>query len=147
MLRRPPRSTRTDTLFPYTTLFRSGRTALGHQGRVLDDQARKGGQHQPRSRPGDQAAPAAASADLHHGDEPTVGAGAACRRARLGDDFGEFHALREREDALGNLLRGRRARSEERRVGKECVSTCRARWSPYPYNKKNTTKHTTHKPL
>src|SRR3546814_14274350 len=24
MLRRPPRSTRTDTLFPYTTLFRSG---------------------------------------------------------------------------------------------------------------------------
>src|SRR3546814_14160278 len=25
MIRRPPRSTRTDTLFPYTTLFRSGR--------------------------------------------------------------------------------------------------------------------------
>src|SRR3546814_19027634 len=24
------------------------------------------------------------------------------------------------------------ARSEERRVGKECVSTCRYRWSPYP---------------
>src|SRR3546814_11547621 len=23
-------------------------------------------------------------------------------------------------------------RSEERRVGKECVSTCRSRWSPYP---------------
>src|SRR3546814_7597637 len=30
MIRRPPRSTRTDTLFPYTTLFRSG---LGQQGR------------------------------------------------------------------------------------------------------------------
>src|SRR3546814_5781425 len=31
MIRRPPRSTRTDTLFPYTTLFRSrpGRTRLG----------------------------------------------------------------------------------------------------------------------
>src|SRR3546814_6604479 len=28
MLRRPPRSTRTDTLFPYTTLFRSPRTLL-----------------------------------------------------------------------------------------------------------------------
>src|SRR3546814_3690216 len=28
MIRRPPRSTRTDTLFPYTTLFRSG-VALG----------------------------------------------------------------------------------------------------------------------
>src|SRR3546814_7008616 len=24
------------------------------------------------------------------------------------------------------------ARSEERRVGTECVSTCRSRWSPYP---------------
>src|SRR3546814_1226354 len=28
MIRRPPRSTRTDTLFPYTTLFRSGPAAL-----------------------------------------------------------------------------------------------------------------------
>src|SRR3546814_7321617 len=27
MIRRPPRSTRTDTLFPYTTLFRSSQTA------------------------------------------------------------------------------------------------------------------------
>src|SRR3546814_13629606 len=26
---------------------------------------------------------------------------------------------------------GRIRRSEERRVGKECVSTCRSRWSPY----------------
>src|SRR3546814_16735358 len=32
------------------------------------------------------------------------------------------------------------ARSEERRVGKECVSTCRSRWSPYHYKKKNNTK-------
>src|SRR3546814_9447747 len=29
------------------------------------------------------------------------------------------------ETGLGN-------RSEERRVGKECVSTCRSRWAPYP---------------
>src|SRR3546814_14120203 len=28
MRRRPPRSTRTDTLFPYTTLFRSGQTGI-----------------------------------------------------------------------------------------------------------------------
>ena len=28
-------------------------------------------------------------------------------------------------------LRGIEMRSEERRVGKECVSTCRSRWSPY----------------
>src|SRR3546814_1521431 len=27
--------------------------------------------------------------------------------------------------------RERLVRSEERRVGKECVSTCRSRWSPY----------------
>src|SRR3546814_15850093 len=34
-------------------------------------------------------------------------------------------------------------RSEERRVGKECVSTCRSRWSPYHYKKKKkiTTQH------
>src|SRR3546814_7977527 len=34
MIRRPPRSTRTDTLFPYTTLFRSdrgGRPGAGHE--------------------------------------------------------------------------------------------------------------------
>src|SRR3546814_14734001 len=35
-------------------------------------------------------------------------------------------------------------RSEERRVGKECVSTCRSRWTPYHYKKKNksSTLHT-----
>src|SRR3546814_4659292 len=30
MIRQPPRSTRTDTLFPYTTLFRSGRETIMH---------------------------------------------------------------------------------------------------------------------
>src|SRR3546814_2162966 len=37
MIRRPPRSTRTDTRFPYTTLFRSGRrrAAAGHDHRGL----------------------------------------------------------------------------------------------------------------
>src|SRR3546814_17451836 len=36
-------------------------------------------------------------------------------------------------------------RSEDRRVGEECVSTCRARWSPYHYKKKKKKmlKHTT----
>src|SRR3546814_16308442 len=33
---------------------------------------------------------------------------------------------------VGMYLRSRMEdRSEERRVGKECVSTCRSRWSPY----------------
>src|SRR3546814_3309499 len=31
MIRRPPRSTRTDTLFPYTTLFRSTGFVLGNR--------------------------------------------------------------------------------------------------------------------
>src|SRR3546814_3296744 len=31
MIRRPPRSTRTDTLFPYTTLFRSAKLSLSKQ--------------------------------------------------------------------------------------------------------------------
>src|SRR3546814_3920043 len=34
MIRRPPRSTRTDTLFPYTTLFRSALAGLAGTGRL-----------------------------------------------------------------------------------------------------------------
>src|SRR3546814_2681215 len=40
MLRRPPRSTRTDTLFPYTTLFRSCRRGRGRCGGVGAGQSR-----------------------------------------------------------------------------------------------------------
>src|SRR3546814_19932251 len=32
-------------------------------------------------------------------------------------------------------------RSEERRVGKECVSTCRSRWCPDPLKKNNSDSH------
>src|SRR3546814_11798951 len=35
---------------------------------------------------------------------------------------------------------GANARSAERRVGKECVSTCRSRWSPHHSNKKKKKK-------
>src|SRR3546814_14480594 len=38
-------------------------------------------------------------------------------------------ALLHDENANGKLDKS--IRSEERRVGKECVSTCRSRWSPY----------------
>src|SRR3546814_2204200 len=38
--------------------------------------------------------------------------------------------LRPRWNVTRSLLRAP-VRSEERRVGKECVSTCRSRWSPY----------------
>src|SRR3546814_15805223 len=36
-------------------------------------------------------------------------------------------AITPAEKSLGKIVR-----SEERRVGKECVSTCRSRWSQYP---------------
>src|SRR3546814_19873076 len=47
MIRRPPRSTRTDTLFPYTTLFRSGGPVdrRGSEGRLSANRA--GLDHQP----------------------------------------------------------------------------------------------------
>src|SRR3546814_13342435 len=38
----------------------------------------------------------------------------------------------------------RLARSEERRVGQECVSTCRSRWSPYHSKKKENIQTNTH---
>src|SRR3546814_5544716 len=40
MIRRPPRSTRTDTRFPYTTLFRSGGqcAAVGSEARDIGDE-------------------------------------------------------------------------------------------------------------
>src|SRR3546814_18052348 len=37
----------------------------------------------------------------------------------------------------------RAIRSDERRVGKECVSTCRSRWSPYHSKKQSKRTHTT----
>src|SRR3546814_18012788 len=40
---------------------------------------------------------------------------------------GEIGAEATHRDNLGTAIH----RSEERRVGKECVSTCRSRWSPY----------------
>src|SRR3546814_5522868 len=41
MIRRPPRSTRTDTLFPYTTLFRSHRQAVDDLARVATPDRRE----------------------------------------------------------------------------------------------------------
>src|SRR3546814_11814037 len=38
-------------------------------------------------------------------------------------------------------------RSEERRVGKECVSTCRSRWSPYHSKQTNNTTQLTKIPI
>src|SRR3546814_2311983 len=41
-------------------------------------------------------------------------------------EFAAICAIKVRSTHLTNVHR-----SEERRVGKECVSTCRSRWSPY----------------
>src|SRR3546814_2571958 len=58
MIRRPPRSTRTDTLFPYTTLFRSaslhGSARPGEGDRVSRRTTRRG---EPRARRAASAAP------------------------------------------------------------------------------------------
>src|SRR3546814_18568736 len=100
MIRRPPRSTRTDTLFPYTTLFRS---------------AHRAGDPDPQP--------------LH----PRVAALPVQCRARVAGARGAAQVFGQRVDDRAR----RPGRSEERRVGKECVSTCRSRWSTYHYKKKH----------
>src|SRR3546814_18010883 len=101
MIRRPPGSTRTYTLFPYTALFRSARERL----RGIVDQLEQEGRRQlPTER------------ELAE----QIGVGRRAVRRAL-----------EVLEAEGRIWR-RQGRSEERRVGKECVSTCRSRWSPYP---------------
>src|SRR3546814_13516289 len=49
-------------------------------------------------------------------------------------DAAALQAVFGHDGINGSLVSGGAAavRSEERRVGKECVSTCRSRWSPYP---------------
>src|SRR3546814_16006950 len=51
---------------------------------------------------------------------------------------GEIYAI-DVDGKRGNYLFG--FRSEERRVGKECVSTCRSRWSPYHSKKQKQQKY------
>src|SRR3546814_13218461 len=112
MIRRPPRSTRTDTLFPYTTLFRSTRRLLAVVARRLARRgvlaARERCDRARRSRGGGRAARSSA-----------------CIR-RIGDS-----GARGRLDGTEGVRR-----SDEGRVGKECVSTGRSRGSPDYYKKK-----------
>src|SRR3546814_7113330 len=66
------------------------------------------------------------SADLHHPRLQIADLG--------GGDFARLPAARPRlRLGSAHAKQGHRdnGRSEERRVGKECVSTCRYRWSPY----------------
>src|SRR3546814_15372346 len=122
MIRRPPRSTRTDTLFPYTTLFRSS-GCWERSGRSL----------RRRDRPSSSSRRTCRSA-IDRGDSPHIQGSSAPARRRVAT---AWHRTRRRGPRLlgrpaardSGALRG--SRSEERRVGKECVSTCRSRWSPY----------------
>src|SRR3546814_20326959 len=100
MRRRPPRSTRTDTLFPYTTLFRSP---------IRQYTAERYGN------------PAMGAAILD---------GARCS-IRFAPERDRMTCAGYAAGPVGfELLRARHSRSEERRVGKECVCTWRCRWSP-----------------
>src|SRR3546814_13504102 len=109
MIRRPPRSTRTDTLFPYTTLFRSECVIVVFRSQV----------HAQRG-----VAIGICRADSSVGEAGNIAvilAGEQCRQARLGGGGSAFQTEFERSDG--------------RRVGKECVRTCRSRWSPYHYKR------------
>src|SRR3546814_18412078 len=114
MIRLPPISTRTDTLFPYTTLFRSADIpSWCRDFLTLEQSGWKGTEG---------TAIACDPAEASFFRESVTAAFAAERLAFLRIDFeGKPIAM------LVNFLMGR---SEERRVGKECVSTCRSRWQP-----------------
>src|SRR3546814_18524251 len=68
------------------------------------------------------------AADLPDGLLPLV--------AHLRREPGIDDALRALAIEPARARPGIDVRSEERRVGKECVSTCRSRWSPYHLKKK-----------
>src|SRR3546814_13011073 len=114
MTRRPPRSTRTDTLFPDTTLFRSNylSDAEGFDLRMMVECAKVSREI--------FAQPAF---------DPYRGAPIFPARDGLSDaELADF--IRAKAETVYHPVGTCRLRSEERRVGKECVSTCRSRWSP-----------------
>src|SRR3546814_12467216 len=126
MIRRPPRSTRTDTLFPYTTLFRSD--FANYRGRHGGDFADRPGETRRAYRQDGRAARRRLS------EKSPRPAGRVRKPAR------RVEALNRSPATLFGLLLASGlpdamttaiVRSEERRVGQECVSTCRSRWSPY----------------
>src|SRR3546814_16362249 len=113
MIRRPPRSTRTDTLFPYTTLFRS----LDHRHREREDQGAERFADAVRDHLGmmDRRDDGAREDE---GDDPGV------ERHRKARHRGEEAA--DREQVVGPAGE----RSEEGRGGKGWVRRWRCRWSP-----------------
>src|SRR3546814_19129135 len=129
MIRRPPRSTRTDTLFPYTTLFRSGDAARRRGGRT--------GLFEPRTRHGASTRRARRTRQVMKKRHAVAGILAVLSVITFLDRM----AIAITGPAIQKELR-----SEKRRVGKECVSTCRSRWSPNHYNKNNNSVKSAHTP-
>src|SRR3546814_19049703 len=122
MIRRPPRSTRTDTLFPYTTLFRSPVPAR----KTVSDYASNYYRQTISSSP---AYPPLTEND--QADVCVVGAGlagltAALTLARAGQ---RVVLLDAEQVAWGASGRNGGVSSDERRVGKKWVSACRSRGS------------------
>src|SRR3546814_13758585 len=117
MIRRPPRSTRTDTLFPYTTLFRS--IFCPHLSfRIKPQGPRIGTLGKSNVGKSTHEFPWHFGSRGHDGRDRRL----RLRRPVHGDPA---------EESRHRFVRHPRERSEERRVGKECVSTCRSRWAPY----------------
>src|SRR3546814_13145396 len=129
MIRRPPRSTRTYTPFPYTTLFRSAASDLA----TLDNLYKSGsGFAQVHLGEGEGARSEFVAWDTAKGwDWLVYGMGDQNEFLMQSYIYLAYQlGLMLVGTLLISLLVGWLARSEERRVGKECVSTCRSRWSP-----------------
>src|SRR3546814_21120913 len=123
MIRRPPRSTRTDTLFPYTTLFRSpGQKVSAVESLSLTIPA---GEIVAFVGPSGCGKTTSLKM-INRLIEPTSGT-----ILLDGEDIRKESATSLRRKNGYVIQGGSLFRSEERRVGKECVSTCRSRWSPY----------------
>src|SRR3546814_15437727 len=120
MLLRPPRSTRSDTLFPYTTLFRSARPAAG--GPQQAGARLRPGQHGPQFRELRRARLDGGLLDVRDG---IAGHARAAARPVGADAHGG-----DRPGGIVRRLFRRHASSEERRVGKAWGSTFRSRWAP-----------------
>src|SRR3546814_16687060 len=129
MRRRPPRSTRTDTLCPYTTLFRSGQDDIAATAAVSgDDLLRSIPQMSDQSF---NSSNGQTSSNFARGDVGSIdlrGLGVGNTLVLLNGRRLVQHPSSQASTSLEPVIT---YRSEERRVGKECVSTCRSRWSPY----------------
>src|SRR3546814_16016753 len=127
MIRQPPRSTRTDTLFPYTTLFRST-FSVGR--RLARKPPRQGLNGANRTSGGDSSKP---PNDISRSTVSRTRVGVKRpSRVHYKSSSGSkeaFYRFVERPPGWCPTS-ARQRRSEERRGGKECVSTCRSRWSP-----------------